>query len=30
MHIGQLEEGEMKVGDEVICTYDDVSRARST
>lgn len=25
LHIGQLKEGELKVGDEVICTYDEVS-----
>lgn len=25
LHIGQLEEGEIKVGDEVVCTYDEVS-----
>lgn len=25
LHIGQLEEGELNVGDEVICTYDEVS-----
>lgn len=24
LHIGQLKEGELKVGDEVICTYDEV------
>ncbi|WVQ81256.1 alanine-tRNA ligase [Cryptococcus sp. DSM 104549] len=26
LHIGQLEEGEIKVGDEVICTYDELRR----
>jgi alanyl-tRNA synthetase len=25
LHIGQMEEGEIKVGDEVVCTYDEVS-----
>lgn len=25
LHIGQMEEGEIKVGDEVICTYDEAS-----
>jgi alanyl-tRNA synthetase len=29
LHIGQMEEGEMKVGDEVICTYDEVSNLPS-
>ena len=24
LHIGQMEEGELKVGDEIICTYDEV------
>ena len=27
LHVGQLEEGELNVGDEVICTYDEVSHA---
>jgi alanyl-tRNA synthetase len=27
LHIGQLEEGQLSVGDEVICTYDEVSKA---
>ncbi|WVR09077.1 alanine-tRNA ligase [Kwoniella sp. DSM 27419] len=26
LHIGQIEEGELKVGDEVICTYDELRR----
>ncbi|WWD21148.1 alanine-tRNA ligase [Kwoniella shandongensis] len=26
LHVGQLEEGEIKVGDEVICTYDELRR----
>ncbi|OCF35527.1 alanine-tRNA ligase [Kwoniella heveanensis BCC8398] len=26
LHIGQMEEGEIKVGDEVICTYDELRR----
>jgi len=25
LHIGQMEDGEIKVGDEVVCTYDEVS-----
>jgi len=25
LHIGQMEEGELKVGDGIICTYDEVS-----
>jgi alanyl-tRNA synthetase len=29
LHIGQMEEGEIKVGDEVICTYDEVSHVPS-
>jgi alanyl-tRNA synthetase len=26
MHVGQMEEGEIKVGDEVTCTYDELRR----
>ena len=26
LHIGRMDDGEMKVGDEVVCTYDEVNK----